>query len=153
VLIYDPLSLNGKPPKGRIPRNRELTPKEACIWLRWKNNFQPPDELRKFNSHVVGSMPARLEPDWQPAAPRSAGGRTGPKRAKKGIPALMIIAALEALAHKGQWDASETEIMKAAGVGKSTYYDVLRRDSRVQKAKDQFDSKRLGRGPVRSSDF
>jgi hypothetical protein len=65
VLIFDPLSFDDEAAQSTLPQNRELTQKDACVWLRWVKNFEPPAELRDFNSHVVGSMPARLERNWE----------------------------------------------------------------------------------------
>jgi hypothetical protein len=71
VLVYSELDAWAERSETSLPLNRELTPKEACIWLRWVNGYTAPVELREFNSHVVGTLPARLEPDWKPGSATS----------------------------------------------------------------------------------
>jgi hypothetical protein len=83
-------------------------------------------------------------------APQAGANR---KRGKAGEAAERIIAALQALAHKGDWNASEIRIIATAGVPKSTYYSVLGSNEAVKKARELYGSKRLGRGPVRADDL
>jgi hypothetical protein len=75
-----------------------------------------------------------------------------PKRLKGGDASAMIVAALDYLANKGEWNASEKQIYKLAGVSRSTYYNVKRRDVEVQNVFEKYHSRRLGRGPVHYKD-
>ena len=75
------------------------------------------------------------------------------KRHKRGEPSLKILAALRSLADEGKWNASEMDIWKRAGVSKSTYYDVLKRDEAAKNATEQYHARRLGRGPARPDEL
>ena len=88
-----------------------------------------------------------------PPALGSSPTNTKGKRGKPGDATDRIIAALQTLASKGDWNASESRIIATAGVAKSTYYSVLDRVELVQKARELYGSKRLGRGPVHVDDL
>jgi hypothetical protein len=89
------------------------------------------------------------------AHPHLSGSSSKPKRKrhKPGESSLKILAALKSLADEGKWNAPETDIWKRAGVSRSTYYDVLKRDEAVKNAMDEYHARRLGRGPVRPDDL
>ena len=90
------------------------------------------------------------EPTSEVSKPLTSG---KPKRRKPGDSALLIIGALRSLAAAGEWDARECDIMARAGVPRSTYDFVCKRDKRVQEERREYDSRRLGRGPVYADDM
>ena len=64
------------------------------------------------------AKPLTSPSDSSPTTPKNR------KRRKKGEASLLICAALETLAEKGEWNASEHQIYTLAGVPRSTYYNV-----------------------------
>jgi hypothetical protein len=108
--------------------------------------------------------PASHRPPVEPAAPRAEGESKPPKapampaspkrrRLKRGDAPALIRAALESLAARGEWNKSDSEIIKRAGVCRSTYYHALKADEGVKRSMEEYQSRRLGQGPARRDDF
>ena len=75
------------------------------------------------------------------------------KRLKPREAALKIQCALDSLAERDEWNAPEREIIKRAGVARSTYYSVLKHDEATRRTMDAYHRRRLGKGPVRVRDI
>jgi hypothetical protein len=75
------------------------------------------------------------------------------RRVKKGEAYILIIAAFQSLADKGDWNATDEDIISLAGVKRSTYYDVLNKNELARHAKEAYRAQRLGRGPERAGGY
>jgi hypothetical protein len=108
----------------------------------------PGDARTEGNRPPLAVSPAVVKPDGDnpPAAP------TAKRRHRRGDPAFKIRATLEALAANGRWNEPESEIFKLAHVSKSTYYYLLKNDSKVAATREWYEKQRLGRGPIRYRD-
>jgi hypothetical protein len=91
------------------------------------------------STKLAGSSP-------QPHAPKR-------RRLKKGEAAVLICAALDSLAAKGEWNKSDSDIIRLAQVPRSTYYNSTKTDEMVQRSLRDYQARRLGRGPVRPKDI
>jgi hypothetical protein len=92
--------------------------------------------------------------------PRDSGGHTilpatpqRRRRSKPGDARELIIAALDSLAAEGNWGAREADIRERAGVARSTYSDVMKKDDKAQRARAMYRAQGRGRGPARPRDL
>jgi hypothetical protein len=118
---------------------------------------------REFQEYVASIDPRLLEDmvgllAGVPVSPSVVASANAPKpparkRHKRTELELKIIAALESLANRGEWNAPVPKIISSAGIAKSTYYEVLKSSKKVQEKMDLYHSRRLGRGPSRRGDL
>jgi hypothetical protein len=128
---------------------------EAISIIRQTRFALLPDELEPYAAEPDPVGTSRLDWNWRGPVPKGPEPppRTKRTRLKKGDAATKIIAALDSLAAKGQWNAPEGAIIARAGVSKSTYYNLKKNDDEVIRYMKKYHDRRLGRGPVRPHDL
>jgi hypothetical protein len=126
----------GRPPLGHANIVR-LTTLRAAAWNTLEAAF------RAVNSMAATAID--LSAGTEGATPKR-------KRLSPGTARDLIIATLDSFAAEGKWDVEKSQIMRRAGVPRTTYDRVCERPD-VRKAMRRYRERQLGKGPVHVDDI
>jgi hypothetical protein len=74
-------------------------------------------------------------------------------RRRKGEATVLLAAAMESLAGKGDWGKTDEEIIATAGISRDSFYRLIRTDESIKRKLSDYRRQTLGPGPVRADDL